>query len=160
MYIFIYIYISLYVLWSNVLFESSRGGTCDVSMEAPCRQIQRVSEGPDVGQGARAGRLGADEDLKVHCYALPSSTLTAWGLMAPVRAGLACPAEVSGSWSLLVMPPGGVLPSPTALRTSRMVLFCSKGGNTKIDSTHLAKHTFLQKALVSTVWSQCLVIKK
>lgn len=61
--------------------------------------------------------------FKVHCYALPSSTLTAWGLMAPVRAGLACPAEGRGSWSLLVIPPGGDLPSPTALRTSRIALF-------------------------------------
>jgi len=34
------------------------------------------------------GRLGGDEDFKVHCYAFPSSTLTAWALMAPVRAGL------------------------------------------------------------------------
>lgn len=66
------------------------------------------------------GRLGDDEDFKkVHCYALPSSTLTAWGLMAPVRAGLADP---RGSWSLLVMPPDGALPSPTALRMSRIVL--------------------------------------
>lgn len=46
--------------------------------------------------------------------------------MAPVRAGLACPVEGRGSWSLLVMAPDGVLPSPTALRTSRMVLFCTK----------------------------------
>lgn len=69
------------------------------------------------------GRPGGDEDFKVHCYALPSSTLTAWGLMAPVRAGLACPVEGRGSWSLLVIPPGGDLPSPTALRTSRIVLF-------------------------------------
>lgn len=72
------------------------------------------------------GRLGGDEDFKVHYYALPSSTLTAWGLMAPVRAGLAWPVEVRGSWSLLVMPPDGVLPSPTALRTSLIVLFCTK----------------------------------
>lgn len=78
------------------------------------------------GGGACVGRLGGDEDLKVHRYALPSSTLTAWGLMAPVRAGLACPAEGRGSWSLLVMAPGGVLPSPTALRTSRMVLVCKE----------------------------------
>lgn len=69
------------------------------------------------------GRLGGDEDFKVHYYALPSSTLTAWGLMAPVRAGLAWPVEGRGSWSLLVMPPDGVLPSPTALRTSLIVLF-------------------------------------
>lgn len=74
-------------------------------------------------RGFNVGRLGGVEDFKVHCYALPSSTLTAWGLMAPVRAGLACPVEGRGSWSLLVMPPDGVLPSPTALRTSRMVLF-------------------------------------
>lgn len=33
--------------------------------------------------------LAAVRIFKVHCYALPSSTLTAWGLMAPVRAGLA-----------------------------------------------------------------------
>lgn len=72
------------------------------------------------------GRLGGDEDFKVHYYALPSSTLTAWGLMAPVRAGLAWPVEGRGSWSLLVMPPDGVLPSPTALRTSLIVLFCTK----------------------------------
>lgn len=71
------------------------------------------------------GRLGGDEDFKVRYYALPSSTLTAWGLMAPVRAGLAWPVEGRGSWSLLVMPPDGVLPSPTALRTSLIVLFCA-----------------------------------
>lgn len=63
--------------------------------------------------------------VQVHCYALPSSTLTAWGLMAPVRAGLACPVEGRGSWSLLVIPPEGVFPSPTDLRTSRMVLLCT-----------------------------------
>lgn len=79
-------------------------------------------------RGACVGRLSADEDSKVHCYALLSSTLTAWGLMAPVRAGLACPVGGRGSWSLLVIPPDGVLPSPTALRTSRMVLFCTKKG--------------------------------
>lgn len=77
-------------------------------------------------KGLSVGRLGGDEDFQVHCYALPSSTLTAWGLMAPVRAGLACPVEGRGSWSLLVMPPDCVLPSPTALRTSLMVLFCTK----------------------------------
>lgn len=49
-------------------------------------------------------------------HAFPSSTLTAWGLIAPVRAGLACPAEESGSWSLLVIPPAG------ALRASRRAL--------------------------------------
>lgn len=79
-------------------------------------------------KGPCVARLGGDEDFKVHCYALPSSTLTAWGLMAPVRAGLTCPAVVRGSWSLLVMPPDGVLPSPTALRISRMVLICTKKG--------------------------------
>lgn len=107
--------------------DSSRGVILyDVSMNAPCHQITWVFGGSDIGQGACVGRLGGDEDFKVHCYALPSSTLTAWGLMAPVRAGLACPVEGRGSWSLLVMAPDGVLPSPTALRTSRMVLFCTK----------------------------------
>lgn len=88
-----------------------------------CLGIKWVEEGSDIGQGACVGRLGGDEDFKVHCYALPSSTLTAWGLMAPVRAGLTCPVESRGSWSLLVMPTDDVLPSPTALRMSRMVLF-------------------------------------
>lgn len=46
--------------------------------------------------------------------------------MAPVRAGLAWPAEGRGSGSLLVMAPGTILPShtATALRTSRMLFTC------------------------------------
>lgn len=59
-------------------------------------------------------------------YALPSSTFTAWGLMAPVRGSLVCPAEVRESWSLLVIPPVGTWPSPTAMRTSRTALHCAK----------------------------------
>lgn len=84
----------------------------------PPPRLAAVGQGGVVSAGWVVMRI-----FKVHCYALPSSTLTAWGLMAPVRAGLACPVEGRGSWSLLVMPPGGVLISPTALRTSRRVLF-------------------------------------
>lgn len=87
-----------------------------------CMPLALVPLAQTLVKGLCVGRLGGDEDFKVHCYALPSSTLTACGLMAPVRAGLAWPVEGRGSWSLLVMPPDGVLPSPTALRTSRMVL--------------------------------------
>lgn len=90
--------------------------------------VLKVCEDISFHQPLDAGERGCacyrlrKEDFKVHYYAFPSSTFTAWGLIAPVRAGLACPAVGRDSWSLLVNPTGGALPSPTALRTSRMVL--------------------------------------
>lgn len=76
-------------------------------------------------------------------YALPSSTLTAWGLMAPVRAGLAWPTEGRGSGSLLVMAPGAVLPSPEALRMSRMLFTCNAQELTDIGAHIRAQDTEL-----------------
>lgn len=165
MYIFIYIYISLYVVWNNNVqfwqFKRSNSLWCLHVCPLPwCLEIRWVLEGSDIGQGPHVGRLGGDEDFKVHCYALPSSTLTAWGLMAPVRAGLACPVEGRGSWSLLVMPPDGVLPSPTALRTSRMVLFCTKKRQSYYDlQQRLENHTFNALTLVWIVQGWCSAIR-
>lgn len=119
MHIFIYIYISL-----NVCEE------CPVlPFFSPSSGRLRPSGNLGLPKAQLSGGLCLQAGwwwgfAKVHRYALPSSTLTAWGLMAPVRAGLACPVEWRGSWSLLVIPPG-VFPSPTDLRTSRMVLFCT-----------------------------------
>lgn len=111
--------------------DSSGGVTCDVSLEEPSPSANAglgVVRGEELGHrpggGACVGGPGVAAARNIEGplgYALPSSTLTAWGLMAPVRAGLAWPAEGRGSGSLLVMAPGGVLPSTTALRTSRML---------------------------------------
>lgn len=123
MYIFIYIYISLYVLWNIVLFRQSRlsessslpGGTLAVGQP---RLLE--AEGEELGHRPGGGACVWRGFGRSMGYALTSSTLMAWGLMAPVRAGLAWPAEGRGSGSLLVMAPGAILPSHTALRTSRM----------------------------------------
>lgn len=114
--------------------DSSGGVTCDVSLEEPSPSanaglggVRREELGHRPGGGACVGGPGVAAARNIEGplgYALPSSTLTTWGLMAPVRAGLAWPAEGRGSGSLLVMAPGGVLPSTTALRTSRMLFAC------------------------------------
>lgn len=111
--------------------DSSGGVTRDVSLEEPSPSAN-AGLGRDrgggawaFGQGAGLVLAGAARNIEGPLgHALPSSTLTAWGLMAPVRAGLAWPAEGRGSGCLLVMAPGGVLPSTTALRTSRMLFAC------------------------------------
>lgn len=75
--------------------------------------------------------------------------------MAPVRAGLACPEEDEeggrrgGSWSLLLvmmMFPDGVFPSPTALCTSRRVLFCSREEGMRQKVTQQRQNTELLHA--------------
>lgn len=135
--IYLYIFIYLYT-WCDrsVQFREEGGeggGREGVKFVSSWEAVQ--VKGSDSGLGAsivvavcRQARWRSMRIWKVHkFYALPSSTLTAWGLMAPVRAGLLCPPteeeeEGSGSWSLLVRPPDGALPSPNALRTSRIVL--------------------------------------
>lgn len=149
--------------------DSSGGVTRDVSLEEPSRRPTRVLGGGGVGSGGRSsgirpgggacvGRPGvaaAARNIEGPLgYALPSSTLTAWGLMAPVRAGLAWPAEGRGSGCLLVMAPGGVLPSTTALRTSRMLFACGAQERTETQGWRPAAHD-TEKAWSASTNSVC-----
>lgn len=111
---------------SDSLGRVSRHVSLEEPLPPPSTAFGGWGSGEELGHRPGGGDcVGGDSQRSVG-YALPSSTLTAWGLMAPVRAGLAWPAEDGGSGSLLVMAPGAVLPSPTAtaLRTSRMLFTC------------------------------------
>ena len=102
--------------------------------------------------------------FKVRCYALPSSILMAWGLMAPVRDCLSCLTGMRGSWSLLVRPPKGAWASPTTWHTPCRPLLCNihthRRGSVSsqflcITNNHLFKQSFGGQliSLLLLLWS-------